>query len=117
MEQRAVHRQKKILDVLCVGAYDGNTLIGLAGASADCDTMWQIGVDVLPEYRRKGVAGALTSRLALEIIKTRQSPVLLLCMVKYQICWERNKSGFRPAWAELTVKPADFVDKLNGIKI
>ena len=23
--------------------------------------------------------------------KTRQSPVLLLCMVKYQICWERNK--------------------------
>ena len=59
----ALCTDRKDLDVLCVGAYDGNTLIGLAGASADCDTMWQIGVDVLPEYRRQGVAGALTSRL------------------------------------------------------
>ncbi len=38
------------LDVLAVAAYDQNRLIGLAGCSADCETMWQIGVDVLPEY-------------------------------------------------------------------
>lgn len=35
----ALCTDRKDLDVLCVGAYDGNTLIGLAGASADCDTM------------------------------------------------------------------------------
>ena len=108
---------RKDLDVLCVGAYDGNTLIGLAGASADCDTMWQIGVDVLPEYRRQGVAGALTSRLALEIIKRGKVPFYCCAWSNIKSAGNAIKSGFRPAWAELTVKPADFVDKLNGIKI
>lgn len=113
----ALCTDRKDLDVLCVGAYDGNTLIGLAGASADCDTMWQIGVDVLPEYRRKGVAGALTSRLALEIIKRGKVPFYCCAWSNIKSAGNAIKSGFRPAWAELTVKPADFVDKLNGIKI
>ncbi len=29
---------------------------------ADCDTMWQIDIDVLSEYWRKGIASALTSQ-------------------------------------------------------
>ena len=37
-------------------------LVGLAACSADCDNMWQIGVDVLPEYRRMGIASSLDSR-------------------------------------------------------
>ncbi len=39
--------------------------MGLAACSADCETMWQIGIDVLSEYRRRGIASTLTSRLAL----------------------------------------------------
>ena len=31
-------------------------MIGLIACSIDCDDMWQIGVDVLQEYRRKGIA-------------------------------------------------------------
>ena len=31
-------------------------MIGLTACSTDCDDMWQIGVDVLLEYRRKGIA-------------------------------------------------------------
>lgn len=50
----ALCEDRKNLDVLGVGAYDGSTLVGLAACSADCDDMWQIGVDVLPEYRRPG---------------------------------------------------------------
>ena len=58
-------------DVLAVGAYDNGRLIGLAGCSADCETMYQIGVDVLPEYRRKGIASAVTSRrMSSSFIKT-----------------------------------------------
>ncbi len=60
---------EKELDVLGVGAYDGEKLVGLAACSADCDNMWQIGVDVLPEYRRMGIASSLTSNLAIEIIE------------------------------------------------
>ena len=56
-------------DVLAVGAYDNGILTGLAGCSTDCEMMYQIGVDVLPEYRRKGIASAVTSRLALEVTR------------------------------------------------
>lgn len=71
----------------------------------------------LPEYRRQGVAGALTSRLALEIIKRGKVPFYCCAWSNIKSAGNAIKSGFRPAWAELTVKPADFVDKLNGIKI
>lgn len=73
------------LDVLAAGAYDGTRLVGLAGCSADCDTMWQIGIDVLPEYRRQGIASALTSRLALEILAAGRGPVLLCGLGKCEI--------------------------------
>ena len=43
----ALCEKRRELDVLAVGAYDGARLVGLAGCSADCESMWQIGVDVL----------------------------------------------------------------------
>ena len=70
----ALSDKRPHLDVLGVGAYDGETLIGFAGCSADCDTMWQIGIDVLPAYRRQGIAAALTSRLALECLERERCP-------------------------------------------
>ena len=51
----ALCEKRRELDVLAVGAYDGARLVGLAGCSADCESMWQIGVDVLPGYRRRAL--------------------------------------------------------------
>ncbi len=109
----ALCEKRKYLDVLAVGAYDGERLIGLAGCSADCETMWQIGVDVLPEYRRNGVASALTSRLALEAFKRNKVP--FYCAAWSNIKSVRNaiRSGFRPAWIEMTAKSFDFVSEMN----
>ena len=100
-------------DVLAVGAYDDDKLIGLAGCSVDCETMYQIGVDVLPEYRRKGVASALTSKLSLEILKLGKVP--FYCAAWSNIKSVRNaiKSGFYPAWVELTAREIDFVNNVN----
>ena len=102
------------LDVLGVGAYDGDKLVGLAGCSADCEDMWQIGVDVLPEYRKKGIASALTSTLAKEILKRDKVP--FYCSAWSNIRSVRNavKSGFIPAWVEMTIKPANIVDEINS---
>lgn len=99
--------------LLGIGAYDKGNLIGLAACSADCDTMWQIGIDVLCDYRRKGIASALTSHLAMEIIKKGKVP--FYCVAWSNIKSVRNaiKSGFRPAWVEMTVKPKDLVDEIN----
>ncbi len=109
----ALCSDRKELDVLGIGAYDGGKLIGLAGCSADCDTMWQIGVDVLPEYRRQGTAAALTSALALEILKRGKVP--FYCSAWSNIRSVRNavKSGFIPAWVEMTAKPKCIVDAMN----
>ena len=109
----ALYAPRRERDVLAVGAYDGDRLIGLAGCSADCETMWQIGVDVLPEYRRRGVGSAVTARLALETLDRGKVP--FYCCAWSNIRSARNaiRSGFRPAWAELTVKPAEFTDELN----
>lgn len=109
----ALCEERKHLDVLGVGAYDNGELIALAACSADCDTMWQIGVDVLPQYRRKGVASTLTSKLALEILECGKVP--FYCAAWSNIRSVRNaiKSGFYPAWVEMTVKPKTFVDEMN----
>lgn len=98
----ALSERRKELDVLAAAAYDKGRLIGLAGCSADCDTMWQIGIDVLPEYRKQGVASALTSRLAAETLERGKVP--FYCCAWSNIGSARNavKSGFRPAWAEMT---------------
>ena len=110
----ALSRSRPHLDRLAVGAFDEDTLVGLAGCSADCDTMYQIGVDVLPGYRRQGVASAVTSRLALEIVKMGKVP--FYCAAWSNVASVRNaiKSGFRPAWVELTARDGAFVDKMNA---
>lgn len=109
----ALCKNRKHLDKLAVGAFDCNKLIGLAGCSADCETMYQIGVDVLSEYRQKGIASAVTSKLAMEILKRGKVPF-------YCVAWSNIKSvrtaincGFRPAWVELTARDSEFVDDMN----
>ena len=109
----ALCSNRKNLDVLGIGAYDNDRLIGFAACSADCDEMWQIGVDVLPEYRQKGIASALTSKLAREILNRGKVP--FYCSAWSNIRSARNaaKSGFIPAWVEMTVKPTVIVDEMN----
>ena len=109
----ALCEKRRELDVLGVGAYDAGTLIGLAACSADCEDMWQIGIDVLPAYRRQGIASALTSRLTAEILKHDKLP--FYCCAWSNIGSARNaiKCGFRPAWVELTVKSEETVLEMN----
>ena len=109
----ALCSSRKQLDVLGVGAYESGKLIGLAGCSADAEDMCQIGVDVLPEYRKRGIASAITSTLAVEILERGKVP--FYCSAWSNIRSARNamKSGFLPAWVEMTVKPTAIVDEMN----
>ncbi|MCI8799819.1 MAG: GNAT family N-acetyltransferase [Lachnospiraceae bacterium] len=109
----ALCADRKELDVLGIGACDNGKLIGLAGASADCDSMWQIGVDVLPEYRRKGVASSLISNLAFEILQRDKVPFYCCAWSNIRSAKSAIKSGFMPAWVEMTVKPAETVRQMN----
>jgi len=112
----ALCEARKELDILGVGAYDNGNLIGLAGCSADCETMYQIGVDVLPDYRRQGIAAALTSRLATEILAIGKVPFYCAAWCNIKSVRNAIKSGFRPAWVELTAREIGFVENMNRIQ-
>ena len=55
----------------------------------------------------------LTSRLAREILRRRKVP--FYCSAWSNIRSARNaiRSGFVPAWVEMTVKPTRLVDEMN----
>lgn len=102
--RNALSSERKQLDILCAAAYDNGREIALAGCSMDAQEMWQIGVDVLPEYRRQGIASSLTTALACEVLKRGKIPF-------YGCSWanmksQRNaiRSGFRPAWAQMSAR-------------
>jgi len=98
----ALCADRKELDMLGVGAYDGDRLVGMAACSADCVDMWQIGIDVLPEYRRKGIASALTNQLARAIFEHGKVPFYASAWSNIRSMRNGLKSGFSPAWAALT---------------
>ena len=110
----ALCEKRKELDRIAAAATDGGKIVGLAGASADCEEMWQIGVDVLPDYRRRGIASALTAALTKEILNRGKVP--FYCAAWSNLPSVRNAiaCGFRPAWAELTAKSIAFTDDMNG---
>lgn len=109
----ALCSDRKELDILGVGAFEHDKLIGLAACSADCDDMWQIGVDVLPEYRRQGVASSVTSNLAIEILNKGKVPFYCCAWSNIKSVKNALKSGFTPAWVEMTVKPVSMVEEIN----
>lgn len=107
-----VHRER---NVLALGAYDGEKLVALAGASADAEDFWQIGVDCLPEYRRNGIASAITNRIAREIFLRGKIP--FYCCAWSNILSVKNalRAGFVPGWVQVTAKPNEMVDGMAGV--
>lgn len=108
----ALCAQRPERDVLCVAAYDGDRMVGLAGCSADCSQMWQIGIDVLPDYRRKGIASALVSRLARETLALGKIPFYCAAWSNLPSKKTALRCGFMPAWVQLTAKAVEKQKKV-----
>ncbi len=85
-------------DALVVYAEHGGQIAGMAGASADCESMWQIGIDVLPPYRGLGLASCLVSRLAALILKRGIVPFYCTGSSNIPSQLVAYRSGFAPAW-------------------
>lgn len=85
-------------DVLVLYAVCGNEIAGMAGASADCKTMWQIGIDVKTPYRGCGLAACLVSRLAFMIMQKGIVPFYGTASSNIASQAVALRSGFCPAW-------------------
>jgi len=87
-------------DVLVVAAYEQGMITGMAGASADSTDMWQIGIDVLPAYRHKGIGWRLVALLKDEILRRGFLPYYSTSQSNIYSQNVARKAGFFPAWAE-----------------
>ncbi len=99
-------------DVLAVVGYMDGKIAGVAGASNDSDTMWQIGIDVLPQYRRMGVAVTLTKTLTDEIIKRGKVPYYCTAWSNIPSKCNAIKCGYKTAWVEMAA-----IDKKDAMEM
>lgn len=96
---------KNYPDVLGVAVVDNDeNILGMAGASEDSNIMWQIGVNVLPEEKGRGIATVLVQALKNEILKREKIP--FYGTVESHIISQKValKSGFYPAFAEVKIR-------------
>lgn len=86
-------------EILGVIAVKDRQIAGLACASKDSDTMWQIGVDVFSEYRGSGIAVSLVNMLSKECLNKNIVPYYTTDIGNINSQRVAVKSGFFPAWS------------------
>ncbi|GIP32064.1 GNAT family N-acetyltransferase [Paenibacillus sp. J2TS4] len=84
-------------DLAMLAKQDGE-IVGLAGASKTCAKLWQIGIEVLPQYRNLGLASYLVNRLTFEILGRGEIPSY--DVIASNIASQRvaHRLGYFPAW-------------------
>lgn len=88
-------------DMIAVAGYKDGEIMGVAAASNDCATMWQVGIDVLPNYRGNGIASTLTKIITNEILKEGIVPFYGLAWSNLPSKNTALNSGYKSAWVEL----------------
>ncbi len=88
-------------DVIATVARRNGRVVGIAGASADCDRLWQIGVDVIPEERQHGIGRALVSRLTDAVLAAGRVPCYSTAVSNIASRSLALRLGYWPAWTEL----------------
>ncbi len=85
-------------DMVALIAKDGDTVVGMAGVSADCARLWQIGIDVLPAYRGQGIATALVSELTRETLRRGFIPYYGTSSANIPSQRVAHRAGYEIAW-------------------
>ena len=96
-------------EMVAVIAKYKDEVVGVASASADCNTMWQISVDVLLPYRGNKLAITMVNTLTLEVLNRGYIPYYSTdCsnVISQRVAIE---AGFLPAWSHC------FRTRLDGL--
>ena len=87
-------------DMLGVAAMEGESIVAMAGCSADTPLMWQVGVDVIPTHRGRGLAAQLVSRLRDEILARGKIPYYGTSLSNIYSWKTALTCGFCPSWID-----------------
>lgn len=88
-------------DMLASIAECDGKIVGIAGASRDCERMWQIGVDVVPEYQGLGIGKAIVGTLTKAILNEGILPYYSTEISNLQSSQLAVSLGYWPAWIHL----------------
>lgn len=91
-------------DTMTVCAFDGDKIMGMAGCSEDAHGWQQIGIDVLPEYRSKGVGAYLVTLLKNKISENGDIPFYGTGIANFHSMNIAVNCGFKPVWVEINSK-------------
>lgn len=94
--------------VITAVAKCGNEIAGVAAASADSDSLWQIGVDTLPDYRNRGIGKALVDTVTKVIFKAGRIPYYSTPIANLASRNIASALGYKPAWVELYSRKKKF---------
>ena len=83
---------------LTIAAFDKNQIIGLSSAGRETDQLWPIDIEVLPEYRNKGIAVALTAEITNILLNRGIIPYATGAYSNNASRITLFKCGYYPAW-------------------
>lgn len=83
---------------IVVCAYKETEIAGIAGASVESSTMWEMGVDVKPEYRGNGLATALVKMLTTQILNKDILPFYCASVTNIGSQKVAARCGLLPCW-------------------
>lgn len=93
-------------------AFDADKIIGIAPANSCGDNIFEIGIDVLPEYRRGGIASALTMKLTEELLKQDKIPYAITAWSNIASRGVLHRCNYYPSWVRM-----DSMDKIDADNI
>ena len=76
-----------------------NSIIGIASAVSECKTMWQINVDVVPEFRGNNLATIAVNMLTNEVLNRGRIPYYSTGIGNIMSQRVAIKSGYLPSWS------------------
>lgn len=77
-------------------AFDNDKVVGCSGAIEIYDEIWEVGVDVLPEYRKHGLATMLSTNIRIKIQEMGIVPVWRSSITNIGSQIVAQRSGFFP---------------------
>lgn len=88
-------------DMLAIACYSElGEILGMAGASRNSADMWEMGVNVLSEARRTGLASEMVRLLSCEVQRRGHLPYFNCCMSHIAAQRTALAAGLRPAFCE-----------------
>lgn len=105
--ERAIIFDNNAPDMIAVTAEKDGEVLAMVAANADSKKMWQIGIDVMPEYTGHGIGMTLVTLLKNKIMDTGILPYYGTAASHIKSQMVAVRAGFVSGWVELCTMPVD----------